>query len=96
MGSTRKAFTDEYKQQAVELVIDDGRSIVDVAKNIGCSAAALGKWVQKAKAENNYSEKPLNVNEREELEKLRHENRELKMQLEFAKKVATWFAKDPQ
>jgi len=96
MGSTRRSFTPEYREAAVNFVIDDGRTIVDVAKNIGCSAAVLGRWVQKARNERESSPRPLSEDERKELQELRAENRELKMQLEFAKKVATWFAKDPQ
>jgi len=96
MGSTRRNFTPEFRKAAVDFVIDDGRSIVDVAKNIGCSPAALGKWVKAAREQQDSEDRPLNINEREELRNLRQENRELKLQLEFAKKVATWFAKDPQ
>jgi transposase len=89
MGSTRRLFTPEYKANAVQFVLDEGRSIAEVAKNIGCSSTALGIWVKKAKAERGDSEpKTLSISEREELEELRSENRELRMQLEFAKKVA--------
>ena len=42
------------------------------------------------------SPRPLDENERAELERLRAENRQLRMEAEFAKKVAAWFAKDPQ
>ena len=52
--------------------------------------------MQKVRKEEEKTPRPLTVDEREELRELRAENRELKMQLEFAKKVATWFAKDPQ
>ena len=97
MGSTRRSFTPEYKASAVEFVLDEGRPIVEVARNIGCSAGALGHWVKKARLERGEVDpKPLSENERKELDELRSENRELKMQLEFAKKVATWFAKDPR
>jgi transposase len=96
MGSTRRSFTSEYKSTAVEYVLDDGRPIVEVARNIGVSPTTLGKWVKLAKDKRGDDSKPLNINEREELQQLRQEVRELKMQLDFAKKVATWFAKDPQ
>ncbi len=35
MGSTRRSFTEEYKAQAVAFVIDDHRSVAEVARNIG-------------------------------------------------------------
>jgi transposase len=96
MGSTRRRFTEEFKAQAVAFVIDDGRPIVEVARNIGVHEITLGKWVKKAKESGDSEDKPLGDSERAELERLRAENAELRMQVEFAKKVATWFAKDKQ
>jgi len=106
MGSTRRAFTPEYKEQAVAFVIDGDRSIADVARNIGVHEMTLGKWVKVARtaAESGKSpETPLTESERAELVRLRGESKddkstiaELQMQVEFAKKVATWFAKGKQ
>lgn len=98
MGSTRRRFTEEYKAQAVGFVIDDHRSIAGVARNIGVHEMTLGKWVKKARdaGAGDASEEPLDASERAELERLRAENIELQMQVEFAKKVATWFAKGKQ
>jgi transposase len=93
MGSTRRAFTDEYKAHAVELVINDGRSIVDVARGIEVHAMTLGKWVKKAKEEGKVSERPLSNDNLAELERLREENKKLRMEVDFSRKVATWFAK---
>jgi transposase len=56
----------------------------------------LGKWVKKARESCDSASTPLEDSERTELERLRAENAELRMQVEFAKKVATWFAKDKQ
>ena len=95
MGSTRRSFTPEYKANAVSLVIDDGRAIAEVARSIGVHEMTLGKWVKKARdAAGDGVGKPLSENERAELERLRVENRQLRMEAEFAKKVAAWFAKD--
>lgn len=96
MGSTRRRFTEEYKAQAVAFVIDDRRSIAEVARNIGVHELTLGKWVKKARESGDSAGNPLGDSERAELERLRAENAELRMQVEFAKKVATWFAKDRQ
>jgi transposase len=96
VGSTRRRFTEEYKAQAVAFVIEDHRPIAEVARNIGVHAMTLGSWVKKAKESEDSTGKPLGDSERAELERLRAENAELKMQVEFAKKVATWFAKDKQ
>ena len=106
MGSTRRRFTEEYKDQAVAFVIEGNRSIADVARNIGVHEMTLGKWVKKAKdtrAARVPADAPLDETERMELIRLREEAKtkdstiaELQMQVEFAKKVATWFAKEKQ
>ncbi len=106
MGSTRRRFTEEYKEQAVAFVIDGNRSVADVARNIGVHEMTLGKWLKKARetaASAVPLDAPLSESERAELIDLRAElkdsraqNAELQMQVEFAKKVATWFAKGKQ
>ncbi len=106
MGATRRSFTDEYKEEAVKFVIEGQRSIAEVARNIGVHEMTLGKWVKKARearAAATPPDAPLSESERMELVRLRAElaekdaeNTELRMQVEFAKKVATWFAKGKQ
>lgn len=94
MGSTRKRFSQEYKDSVVSLVLDDGRSIAGVARDIGAHEVTVGKWVKKAKESGKRPEKPLTESERAELLRLREEVKVARMEAEFAKKVATWFAKD--
>ncbi|MGH8524137.1 MAG: transposase [Gammaproteobacteria bacterium] len=106
MGSTRRSFTEEYKDQAVAFVIEGNRSIADVARNIGVHEMTLGKWVKKTRdaqraqvppdAELSESERAELIRLRGELKDSRAENAELQMQVDFAKKVATWFAKGKQ
>lgn len=106
MGATRRSFTDEYKEEAVRFVIEGHRSIAEVARNIGVHEMTLGKWVKKAREARQAQtppDAPLTESERMELIRLRGaakdkdaEIAELRMQVEFAKKVATWFAKGKQ
>jgi len=106
MGSTRRNFTEEYKEEAVRFVIEGHRSIAEVARNIGVHEMTLGKWVKKARDARQAAvppDAPLSESERMELIRLRAEAKdrdaevaELRMQVEFAKKVATWFAKGKQ
>lgn len=106
MGSTRRSFTDEYKASAVSFVLDEGRPIAEVARNIDVHEMTLGKWVKKERDSREAAQPPdapLNESERAELMRLREENKtvkaenaQLQMQASFAKKVATWFAKDQQ
>src|SRR5664280_2092657 len=49
MGSTRRSFTEEYKDQAVVFVIEGNRSVADVARNIGVHEMTLGRWVKKTR-----------------------------------------------
>ncbi|HEX8760732.1 MAG TPA: transposase [Pseudonocardiaceae bacterium] len=92
--ATRRCFTQEYQDQAVSLVRDSGRTIRDVAKSIGVHEITLGKWVNKAKDNESGQDKDLSETERTELERLRKENAVLRMERDFAKKVAAWFAKE--
>ena len=106
MGSTRRSFTEEYKEQAVAFVLDGNRSVADVARNIGVHEMTLGKWVKKVRDERAGqvpADEPVTETERAELVRLRAESKddkatiaELQMQVEFAKKVATWFARGKQ
>ena len=106
MGSTRRSFTDEYKASAVAFVLEEGRPIAEVARNIDVHEMTLGKWVKKERdrlAASQPAGAPLSEGERAELIRLRDEaktfkseNAQLRMQVEFAKKVATWFANDQQ
>jgi transposase len=96
MGSTRRRFTDEYKQHAVRLVLDSGDPVAEIARSIGVHEMTLGKWVKKARDDGEESARPLDDNERAELERLRKEVARLRMEADFAKKVAAWFAKDQQ
>jgi transposase len=94
MGSTRRSYTPEYKAHSVAFVIDGGRSVAEVARNIGVHEMTLGKWVRVARdaAESGRSpDVPLGESERAELVRLRAESKddksaiaELRMQVEFA------------
>ena len=92
--ATRRHFTQEYQDQAVSLVRNSGRTIRDVAKSIGVHEITLGKWVNKAKDSGSSQDKELSEAERAELERLRKENAVLRMERDFAKRVAAWFAKE--
>ena len=95
MGERRK-YTEAYKAEAVELVINSGRPIAEIARDLGINEGTLGNWVNKAKRSGQVKEKPLGGSERTELEELRKENQRLKMERDFLKKAAAWFAKENQ
>lgn len=95
MSGKRKRYTPEYREQSARLVIETGRPIAHVAKEIGVGEQLLGKWVAQAKARQGADdEQTLDVDERAELERLRKENSELRLHREFLKKAAAFFASE--
>ena len=87
MGQARKKYTQEYKDEAVELVVSSGRPIAEIARDLGINEGTLGNWVQTAKKSGKLKEKPLDTDERARLRELEEENRRLKMERDFLKKA---------
>ena len=96
MGQARKKYTQEYKDEAVELVISSGRPIAEIARDLGINEGTLANWVNTAKKSGKVKEKPLDTDERARLRELEEENRRLKMERDFLKKAAAWFARENQ
>jgi transposase len=96
MGSTRRRFTPEYKAEAVQFVISSGQPVAEVARNLGIVEGTLGNWVAKARENGDVTEPELTVSDRAELLRLRKENQTLKMERDFLKKAAAFFASQNQ
>ena len=90
----RRQFSEEFKEAAVRLVLDEGKTVGAVARELDLTPSALGLWVQHARAERTKGKSGLMKEEREELLRLRREVRELRMEREVLKKAAAFFAKD--
>jgi transposase-like protein len=93
----RRRFTAEFKADAVKLVRAGGRSIGQVAKDLDLTETALREWVRRTEIE--AGEGPpgaLTQAEREELVRLRRENKRLQMEREILKKAAAFFAKESE
>jgi len=88
VGQARKKYTQEYKDEAVELVISSGRPIAEIARNLGINEGTLANWVNTAKKSGKLKEKPLDTDERARLKELEDENRRLRMERDFLKKGA--------
>lgn len=92
---TRRTFTTEFRAEAIKLAKESGKTIKVQAKELGLSESALRKWVSQAEVDRgNGVVGALTTAEREELSKLRRENRTLKMERELLKKWAAFFAKE--
>lgn len=98
MAEQRRRFTPEYKDEAVRLVIDSGRPISAVAKELGINGGTLGGWVAtwRRAHPNDSEEEPLSMSERARLRQLEKENRELRIEREFLSKAAAFFAQRHQ
>jgi transposase len=91
----RRAFTREFKAETVRLVLERGRSIPEVARELDLTESALRLWVHQAKVDQGQG-KPgeLTTVEREELHRLRREVKDLRIEREILKKAAAFFAKE--
>lgn len=96
MGAARKKYTPEYKAEAVELVIGSGKPVAEIARDLGIHEATLGNWVNLAKRNGTIVEKPVTSDERARLRELEDEVRKLRMERDFLKKAAAWFASQNQ
>ncbi|MCY7404923.1 MAG: transposase [Cryobacterium sp.] len=86
MAKTRRQFTPEYKDEAVKLVINTGRAVANVARELGINEASLGRWATAFKARNDTGETAVTESERAELLRLHKENADLKLDRPFLKK----------
>lgn len=93
MGRRKPMYTNEFKKQAVELVRTSGRSVAQVAQELGINKAALYKWQQKPERPTTEGRRGQAISLEEENRQLRRENQRLKMEHEFLKKAAAFFAK---
>jgi len=89
----RRRFTEEFKQQAVRLVLEEGKSIGAVARELDLVASALGQWVQYARADRTKGRTGLTTAEREELVRLRRALRIAEEERDILKKATAFFAK---
>lgn len=87
MGSQRREFTAEYKDEAVKLVINTARPVATVARELGLKEQTLGRWVSSFREGQAAGDGVLSETERAELGRLRKEVSELKMDRAFLKKA---------
>ncbi len=89
---TRRSYTEEYKRDAVALSEERGYSVAKAAKSLGINENLIRRWKQEFRKQE--SGESLSSDEREELNRLRKEVRELRLEKEILKKASAYFAKE--
>jgi len=92
----RRQFTDEFRADVVRLCQSEGESVSEVSKRLDLTESAVRGWVHKAEqavAEGGVLT-TVTASENQELQRLRRENRQLKMEREILKKAAMFFARE--
>lgn len=91
----RRSFSDEFKAGAVRLVLEEGRSVAEVARDLDLWESVLHHWVTQAKVDSGKGRAgALTSSEKEELGKLRREVKLLRQERDILKKAAAFFAKE--
>jgi transposase len=88
----RRKFTDEFKAETVKVIQTSGRTVGSVARELSIGETAVRRWVKQAEASG--SADTLTVDERSELQRLRKQNQELRMEKEILRKATAFFAKE--
>ena len=91
---TRRRFSEEFRVGAVRLVLDEGKTVGAVARDLDLTPSSLANWVKQAQADRTKGRTGLTTEERTELATLRKDNRELRMERDILKKAAAFFAKN--
>jgi len=91
MTRNYRKYDEDFKQGAVALVLETGKPIAQVARELGINDGTLGNWCQAARRRRDGEGGELAESERAELARLRKENTELRMQRDVLKRsVALW------
>jgi transposase len=90
MPRTHPPYAPEYRRRIIELAL--GAPIAQLAREFEASANAIRKWVKQSGLDEGLRSDGLTTAEREELNRLRRENRVLREEREILSKAAAWFA----
>lgn len=93
MPRTRPPYAPQFRQQIIELV-RAGRTPEELAEEYEPSAQTIRNWVEQAGRDEGTPSDGLSTDEREELRRLRRENKVLRQEKEILKKAAAWFARE--
>jgi len=89
----RRSYDAQFREGAVRTVLESGKSIAAIARDLGINEGTLGSWVAKARAEQEGAE-GLSRSDAEELKRLRAENAELRMERDVLKRSVVLWVKE--
>jgi transposase len=89
----KRRYTEEFKREAVKLVTDQGYSLAEAARSLGIHTNLIRQWRRKFAQETQGTE-IMSESERDELKRLREENRRLRMERDILKKATAFFASE--
>ncbi|MFM8351600.1 MAG: transposase [Actinomycetales bacterium] len=93
MARNRRKFSSQFKAEAVQFVIETGRPVAEIARELEINEGTLGNWVNEWKKNNPEPDKALTPMERARVAEMEAEMRRLRMENEFLKKAAAFFAR---
>lgn len=91
---TRRRYDREFKEGAVRIVLETGRPIAQVARELGINEGTLGNWVNLDRRAREDGSEPLAESERAELTRLRRENAELAMERDVLRRSTALWVKE--
>ncbi len=95
MGKTRPPYPAEFKEEAVRLARSGSKPVSELARDLGVSYESLRHWIRQSEIDSG-SGQGLTSDEREELRRLRRENRVLQQEREILRKAAAFFARESE
>lgn len=93
MAQHRRKFSSQFKAEAIQFVLETGRPVAEIARELEIDGGTLNNWVKMWKLKNAEPEKALTPVERVRVAEMEAEIRRLRMENEFLKKAAAFFAK---